>query len=48
MNDEKSLEFKGFILVAVFFAPLISLLLIGGWGLANWLIQFLTGPPGPV
>jgi nitrate reductase NapE component len=39
MSGEKGLEFIVFILVAVVLAPSISLLLIGGWGLANWFIQ---------
>ncbi|GGI84828.1 nitrate reductase [Shewanella gelidii] len=45
-SDEKSLEFKIFIFLTVFLAPLLSVLLVSGLGFAIWFGQILVGPPG--
>jgi periplasmic nitrate reductase NapE len=45
-TDEKGLEFKIFIFLTVFLAPLLSVLLVASLGFAIWLSQILTGPPG--
>ncbi|ABV87749.1 MULTISPECIES: periplasmic nitrate reductase, NapE protein [Shewanella] len=45
-NDEKKLEFRIFIFLTVFLAPLLSVLLVSGLGFAIWFSQILTGPPG--
>ncbi|UZD56557.1 periplasmic nitrate reductase, NapE protein [Shewanella algae] len=45
-TDEKRLELKIFIFLTVFWAPLLSVLLVSGLGFAIWFSQILTGPPG--
>ncbi|MBE8168814.1 MAG: nitrate reductase [Shewanella sp.] len=46
-SDEKKLEFKIFIFLTVFLAPLLSVMVVGGLGFAIWISQILMGPPGP-
>ncbi|MGB0895189.1 MAG: periplasmic nitrate reductase, NapE protein [Parashewanella sp.] len=46
-SDEKKQEFKVFIFLTVFLAPLLSVMLVGGLGFAIWFSQMLVGPPGP-
>ncbi|MGS0680063.1 periplasmic nitrate reductase, NapE protein [Shewanella sp. 125m-7] len=45
-NEEKKFEFRIFIFLTVFLAPLLSILLVSGLGFAIWFSQILTGPPG--
>ncbi len=39
-------ERRVFIFIAVFLFPALSVLLVGGYGLAIWLLQLIFGPPG--
>ncbi len=34
-----------FLFLAVFLAPILSIVLVGGYGFAVWLYQILMGPP---
>ena len=44
----KTNELKGFLFLTVFLAPVVSVALVGGYGLAIWIYQILSGPPsGP-
>ncbi|WP_394132659.1 periplasmic nitrate reductase, NapE protein [Shewanella maritima] len=45
-EKEKSLEFKIFIFLTVFLAPILSALLVSALGFSIWFSQILTGPPG--
>jgi nitrate reductase NapE len=44
---EKPVELNVFLLLAVVLVPLISVLLVGGFGLIVWIYQLIAGPPGP-
>ncbi len=44
---ERRAERRAFLFLAVFLAPLLSVLIVGGWGFAVWLYQIVNGPPGP-
>lgn len=46
-SDEKKSELKIFIFLTVFLAPLLSVLIVGGYGFLVWMSQILIGPPGP-
>lgn len=46
LQDTKGLEFKMFIFLTVFLAPILSVILVSGLGFAIWFSQILTGPPG--
>ncbi|NLS13423.1 trimethylamine N-oxide reductase system protein TorE [Vibrio sp. SM6] len=44
---EKSDESLAFITIAVVLFPLLSVILIGGYGFIVWMLQlFVFGPPG--
>jgi len=50
MTDEKTIskgrEFRGFLFLTVILAPVLSVVLVGGYGFAIWMYQILAGPPG--
>lgn len=39
-------EWKAFLFIAVVLFPLLSIILVGGYGFAIWFLQMLMGPPG--
>lgn len=39
-------ERNAFWFIAVFFFPILSTILVGGYGLIVWISQILLGPPG--
>ncbi len=41
----KSEERRTFILLTVFLAPILSVILVGGFGFMIWMSQILLGPP---
>ena len=48
MSDElteKKQERRAFILLTVFMAPLISALVVAGYGFFVWITQIIAGPP---
>lgn len=38
-------ERRVFLFITVFLFPALSIVLVGGYGLAIWLLQLLFGPP---
>ncbi len=44
---EKRGEMHVFLLLAVVLVPVISVLMVGGFGLIVWIYQLIAGPPGP-
>lgn len=46
-SEKKGFEWRAFIFIAIFLFPILSLILVGGYGFAIWMSQvFLLGPPG--
>lgn len=41
----KKEEGRAFILLAVFMAPVASIILVGGFGFLLWMSQLILGPP---
>ncbi|SLN12934.1 Periplasmic nitrate reductase protein NapE [Roseovarius albus] len=41
----KSSEVKMFLFLAVLLAPILSVVLVGGYGFIIWMSQILLGPP---
>ena len=39
-------ERRVFLFIAVFLFPILSVILVGGYGLMIWLMQVFLGPPG--
>jgi len=42
----KKREFWAFILLTVVVAPVMSVVIVGGYGFLVWMYQVLAGPPG--
>ena len=42
----KASERNAFILLVVFLAPILSIVIVGGYGFLVWITQILLGPPG--
>ena len=45
-EDTKKTEWYSFILLVVFLAPVLSVVIVGGYGFAVWISQLILGPPG--
>ena len=39
-------ELRAFIALAVVLAPVLAVMIVGGYGLLVWLFQIIVGPPG--
>ena len=42
----KADERRAFWFLTLFAAPILAVLIVGGYGLVVWIYQMLTGPPG--
>ncbi len=45
-QNTKKREFWTFILLTVVVAPVMSVIIVGGYGFLVWMYQILVGPPG--
>jgi nitrate reductase NapE len=45
-QNSKNREFWAFILLTVVLAPVMSVVIVGGYGFLVWMYQILAGPPG--
>lgn len=45
-EETKQDEWRSFVLLVVFLAPILSVMVVGGYGFAVWISQLLLGPPG--
>lgn len=47
-NDklQKRLERRAFLFLTIVLAPLLSVVIVGGYGFLVWMYQLLAGPPG--
>ncbi len=45
-EDDKKTELRTFLLITVFLAPILSVIIVGGYGFIVWISQMLLGPPG--
>lgn len=43
-NDKKD-ERNAFIFLTVFLAPILSVIIVGGYGFMVWISQLIFGPP---
>lgn len=39
-------ETRSLIFLAVVVAPVLAVMIVGGYGFAVWMVQILAGPPG--
>ena len=40
-------EIRAFVFLAFVLAPVLSVLFVGGYGFIVWIVQMISGPPGP-
>jgi nitrate reductase NapE len=46
VKTEKNRELLIFLFLTVLLAPIITVIVVGGFGFAVWIMQMMTGPPG--
>ncbi len=45
-NDRRR-EWRLYIFIIVFLFPILSVMIVGGFGFTVWMYQLFAGPPGP-
>jgi nitrate reductase NapE len=40
-------ELRAFLLLALVMVPVLSVIVVSGYGFLVWMFQLLAGPPGP-
>lgn len=46
-DGDRSKEWRLFIFIVVFLFPILSVMIVGGFGFLVWMYQIIAGPPGP-
>lgn len=46
-TPSKSDEARVFLLLTAVLAPMLAVLIVGGYGFLVWIYQVIAGPPGP-
>ncbi len=44
-SEHKKLEKRLFLFICIIFFPLLSVILVGSYGFAIWILQIIFGPP---
>lgn len=44
---EKRSEWRAFLFLTVFLAPIVAVGMVSAWGFIVWIFQMFAGPPGP-
>ena len=42
----KAQELRSFLFLSVVMAPVLAVMIVGGYGFLVWIFQMFTGPPG--
>ncbi len=45
--EERRRDLLAFLFLTIFFAPLLAVAVVGGFGFIIWIFQLIAGPPGP-
>lgn len=45
-GQRKTEEWRSFLFLTVVMAPVLAVVIVGGYGFLVWMYQLLTGPPG--
>lgn len=46
-GNNRSREWRLYIFIVVFLFPILSVMIVGGFGFIVWMYQLFAGPPGP-
>ena len=44
-ENERKIELRTFLFLTVFLAPILSVMIVGGFGFIVWMMQIVYGPP---
>ena len=42
----KAQELRSFLFLSVVMAPVLAVIVVGGYGFLVWMVQLIAGPPG--
>jgi len=42
----KKQELRSFVFLAIVMAPVLAVIIVGGYGFLVWMVQLVAGPPG--
>jgi nitrate reductase NapE len=42
----KAQELRSFLFLSVVMAPILAVIVVGGYGFLVWMVQIMLGPPG--
>ncbi len=45
-NLQKRRELRAFLFLTIVLAPVLSVVIVGGYGFLVWMYQLMAGPPG--
>ncbi len=45
-HGDRKQEWRLFVFIVVFLFPLLSVMVVGGFGFVVWMYQLIAGPPG--
>ncbi len=45
-KQQKRRELRAFLFLTIVLAPVLSAVIVGGYGLLVWMVQLVAGPPG--
>ena len=45
VENERKIELRTFLFLTVFLAPILSVMIVGGYGFIIWMVQIVYGPP---
>ncbi len=45
-QGRKGRELATFLFLTIFFAPILSVAIVGAYGFSIWMYQLIAGPPG--
>jgi nitrate reductase NapE len=46
-SRQKGRELRTFLFLTIILAPLLAVMIVGGYGFLVWIYQIIAGPPGP-
>lgn len=47
LHHERRREWRAFLFLTIFLAPILAVGLVASWGFIVWIFQMIAGPPGP-
>ena len=45
-SETRKAELRSFLFLTIVMAPVLTVMIVGGYGFLVWMYQLVTGPPG--